>query len=94
MSDIATLWAMHRDAGYPRIAGPNAGELMTLDTVICGAITHYLDSEHGLDAQRMAMLQDCMKDLSALMPELDEAAGAYFERLYELALLLVEVHHR
>ena len=94
MSDIATLWALHRDAGYPRIAGPNAGELMTLDTVICGAITHYLDSEQGLDPQRVDMLQDCMKELNALMPELDEAATAYFERLHELALLLVDVHRR
>ena len=92
MSDIATLWALHRDAGYPRMDGPNAGELMTLDTVICGCVTHYLDSELDLDPQRMDMLQDCMKDLDILMPELDGAAAAYFERLYTLAKLLVDRH--
>ena len=67
---------------------------MTLDTVICGCVTYYLDSELGLDPPRVDMLQDCMKDLHGLLPELDEAAAGYFERLYTLADLMVGLHRR
>ena len=92
MSDLSKLWAMHRDADYPRMHGPNAGEFMTLDTVICGCVTHYLDSGHDLDPQRMEMLRDCLNDLNNLMPELNEAASAYFARLHHMATLLMDVY--
>lgn len=94
MNEITTLWAQHRDAEYPRVDGPSAGELMTLDTVVCGCVTHFLDSEDGLDPQRVEMLQDCMKDLTGLIPELDETAAAYFGRLHTLAQLLLDSHPR
>jgi hypothetical protein len=90
MSELDQLWLIHREAGYPQLAGPNAGQLMTLDTVICGCVTYYLESAHQLDSQRHLMLEDCMADLAALLPELDDVAAHYFERLQNLARLMLD----
>lgn len=93
MNDIVSLWQVHRDAGWPKFTDPNEGELMTLDTVISGCITYYLESEDGLDPQRVEILESCLADLNGLLPELADEAGEYFERLRTLATLLLETHH-
>lgn len=93
MNDIVSLWQVHRDAGWPKFTDPNEGELMTLDTVISGCITYYLESEDGLDPQRVEILESCLADLNGLLPELADEAGQYFERLRTLATLLLETHH-
>ena len=67
---------------------------MTLDTVISGCVTYYLESEDGLDPQRIDMLESCLGDLDGLLPELADDARAYFERLRILASLLLEAHQR
>ncbi|TLY17249.1 MAG: hypothetical protein E6K69_02460 [Nitrospirae bacterium] len=66
---------------------------MTLDTVISGCVTYYLESEDGLDPQRIDILESCLADLNGLLPELANDASEYFERLRTLATLLLEVHH-
>lgn len=93
MNGIVSLWQVHRDAGWPKFTDPNEGELMTLDTVISGCVTYYLESEDGLDPQRVEMLESCLADLNGLLPELADEAGQYFERLRTLATLLLETHH-
>jgi len=92
MNDIPSLWLKHRQAGWPRNAGPKEGELMTLDAVIGGCVTYYLESEDGLDPTRADMLEDCMADLTGLMPDLIEEAAEYFERLHTLGRLLLEAN--
>jgi len=67
---------------------------MTLDTVISGCVTYYLESEDGLDPQRIDMLESCLGDLNGLLPELADDASEYFERLRTLASLLLEAHQR
>lgn len=67
---------------------------MTLDTVISGCVTYYLESEDGLDPQRIDMLENCLGDLNGLLPELADDASEYFERLHTLASLLLEAHNR
>ncbi|MEK6618992.1 MAG: hypothetical protein AAB093_07335 [Nitrospirota bacterium] len=93
MNDIVSLWQVHRDAGWPKFTDPNEGELMTLDAVISGCVTYYLESEDGLDPQRVEILESCLADLNGLLPELADEAGQYFERLRTLATLLLETHH-
>lgn len=90
MSDLSSLWLVHQQAGWPRGAGPNEGELMTLDTVISGCVTYYLESPDGLDPQRVHILEDCLSDLAGLMPDLAEEAAEYFERLHTLGRLLLD----
>ena len=67
---------------------------MTLDTVISGCVTYYLESEDGLDPQRIDILESCLGDLNGLLPELVDDASEYFERLRTLASLLLEANHR
>lgn len=94
MNDIAALWQIHRDAGWPKFSNPNEGELMTLDTVVSGCVTYYLESEGDLDPQRVGILESCLADLTALLPDLSDEAGDYFERLRLLAGLLLAATRR
>lgn len=62
---------------------------MTLDTVISGCAVYYFE-ERNLDAPRLAMLEQCLRDLDALLPVVPEEAGEYFLRLRTLAGLLLD----
>ncbi|MEX5281765.1 hypothetical protein [Nitrospira tepida] len=90
MDELAKLWEAHRDSEWPKFASPDQGELMTLDTVISGCATCYLESPDGLDDQRRAILFQCLDDLQTLLPHIPEEAADYFTRLHRLAWLL---HH-
>jgi len=94
LNDLVSLWHTHQNDGWPKFSSPNEGELMTLDTVISGCVTYYLESEDGLDPQRIDMLESCLGDLDGLLPELADDASAYFERLRTLASFLLEAHQR
>ncbi len=67
---------------------------MTLDTVISGCVTYYLDSAEGLDPQRVVLVEDCLADLNGLLPDLTDEAADYFERVRALAYLLLAVSSR
>jgi len=88
---LVALWEAHRDAGWPKLGGGHEGELMTLDTVISGCMVFFLDSDEGLDPQRVDILQGCVADLDSLLPEVPDESSGYFERLRTLAGLLVQV---
>jgi hypothetical protein len=92
MNEFVPLWRTHQAADWPRAIGPSEGELMTLDTVIGGCITYYLESGHGLDEQRLEILETCLTDLEALLPDLDGDAARYFQRLRQVGTLLREAH--
>jgi hypothetical protein len=87
--EIVSLWHIHRDAPWPGSSGTNEGPLMTLDTVITGCVTYYLDSGEGLDEQRIEILATCLQDLEGLLQELPDEAREYFNRLLELGSLLL-----
>ena len=87
---LVALWEVHRDAGWPKIEDGHEGELMTLDTVISGCMVFFLDSEEGLDPQRVDILEGCLADLDNLLPDMPDEWSGYFERLRTLAGLLVK----
>ncbi|MGH7231667.1 MAG: hypothetical protein ACREJU_09955 [Nitrospiraceae bacterium] len=91
MDDLLCLWHTHREAGWPKVSSPHEGELMTLDTVISGCVTYFLESEEGLDRPRVEILESCLADLNELLPDLSEEDGPYFERLRRLGDLLLAV---
>ncbi len=64
---------------------------MTLDTVISGCVVYYLDSSDSLDAQRLAIVKDCLRDLDELTTELEADCQPYFLRLRELGDMLLHV---
>ncbi|HJT22105.1 MAG TPA: hypothetical protein VJ746_16650 [Nitrospira sp.] len=86
---IVRLWDAHKNAGWPRMANRLEGPLMTLDTVICGCVVYFLDSQDGLDEQRRAIVGDCLTDLEMLEADLEEECRPYFQRLHELGTLLL-----
>ena len=88
MSDLTTLWELHRDTDWPRFASPYQGELMTLDTVISGCVTFHLESPDGLDPQRRVILDNCLQELTSILPEIPDDARPYFGRLQTLAWTL------
>ena len=88
--DLVRLWEIHQAAEWPVGMGAREGELMTLDTVVSGCVTYLLE-EHHLDPQRVAILEDCLSDLEAVLPELSEEPLGYFERVKQLGALLLEV---
>ncbi len=92
MTDLRSMWVVHKDADWPRFSGPHEGELMTLDTVISGCVVYCLENPVGLDLQRVEMLGSCLADLDAILPELREDSREYFERLRALGGLLVDAH--
>ncbi len=94
MNPIAALWELHRNAGWPAFSTPSEGQLMTLDTVISGCVTYFLDSTEGLDQQRVEILEDCLADLDRLLPDVPEEASGYFERLRTLAGLVLDAQPR
>ncbi len=63
---------------------------MTIDTVISGCVVFYLDSAEGLDAQRVAIVKDCLGDLDELTETLDSESKIYFVRLRELGAMLLD----
>lgn len=87
--DILTLWRAHRQAELPDVPREARGELWVLDEVIGGCVAFYLGAGGALDQPRVAILKDCRADLDRLMPDLEEAAAAYFSRLGTLAGLLL-----
>jgi hypothetical protein len=61
---------------------------MTLDTVVSGCVTYYVE-ERGLDEPRVAILSDCLSDLTELLPDLADEAETYFGRLHALGEMLL-----
>lgn len=91
MDTLTAIWERHRDAGWPHFSSPHEGELMTLDTVISGCVVYYMEHREGLDVQRVEILESCLADLEALLPDLpDEDSRVYFDRLRALGRLLLE----
>ncbi|TKB69030.1 MAG: hypothetical protein E8D52_08615 [Nitrospira sp.] len=86
---IATAWKQHCATGWPQFSSPHQGQLMTIDTVISGCVVFYLDTAEGLDAQRVAIVKDCLGDLDELTEILDSESKIYFFRLRELGAMLL-----
>lgn len=89
-SVITAAWERHRADDWPQFSSPHQGPLMTIDTVIGGCVVYYLDSSDGLDEQRLAILEDCLRDLDNLTGELDAESQPYFLRLRYLGSLLLD----
>ena len=87
---LSSLWQVHQSAEWPLAGYAHEGELMTLDTVMAGCVTYYVE-EQDLDSQRVGILKDCLADLENLLPELEPDPQVYFERLQQLGDLLLKL---
>jgi len=88
--EFVELWDVHRNADWPEAVGSHEGELMTLETVIGGCVTFFIEEEN-LDPPRVAMLRDCLNELDDLLCDIESEAKPYFERLRAVGDLLREL---
>jgi hypothetical protein len=86
---LNVIWQAHQSADWPVGLENNEGQLMTLDTVIGGCLTYYLDELH-LDEPRIEILRDCLAELESIVPDLPEANIEYFRRLRFLGVTLLQ----
>ncbi len=83
------VWQVHQIADWPEDLGGHEGQLMTLDTVICGCVTYFFE-EHELDDQRVDILRDCMAELDGIFSDLQDTTMEYFRRLQFLGTILLQ----
>ena len=91
-SEIVTLWRQHSTAPFPRgYDGKkvNGIDLSLLDAEIAGFIRVYMNQE-TLDFQQMRNLRERLIDLNTIILLLNSEELAYFNRLRELANLVVQ----
>ena len=87
IDQLTTLWDEHLKAEFPsdclgqEIQGV---ELVLLDTDVAGCISTYLGSKGKLDAQGLAILRSCYRDLAVVLPLLQPEAAAYFQRIDQM----------
>jgi hypothetical protein len=83
------IWQIHQSADWPVGLESDEGQLMTLDTVIGGCLTYYMDELH-LDEPRIQILRDCLAELELIIQDLPEANREYFKRLRFLGITLLQ----
>ena len=86
---IEDIWKVHQSDDWPNSLGGDEGQLMTLDTVIGGCLSYFLD-EYQLDAPRVEILRDCLAELDPLFTDLPEEASEYFRRLRYLGVTVLQ----
>lgn len=86
---LQEIWEVHQSDEWPTSLGGDEGQLMTLDTVISGCLTYFLE-EYQLDEQRVDILRDCLTELDPLLLELPEGATEYFRRLQYLGVSVLQ----
>ena len=83
---FAEDWKAWRARPFPSepAASSDLGfELRSIDTFAAGCLETF--SQHGsLDDQRIAVLEQCLRDLHPLLSQLPEPAGEYFAELAAL----------
>jgi hypothetical protein len=93
---LRELWKQHLDEKFPRGLGGeeiDGIDLALLDTYTAGCVDGFLAGR--LDADRLAILEKCSRELQAVCPKLSGLGRTYFERLRDVASLsLSEVKKR
>jgi hypothetical protein len=91
-AEIRKLWQEHSAAGFPEgYAGKeiNGIDLPFLDAEITGCIRMYM-SGMELDARRVKILRERLIDLNGILLFLEGEDVPYFNRLRELANLILQ----
>ena len=92
-SEILKLWQQHSSAAFPKgYDGKkiNGIDLPLLDAEIAGCIHMYMNNDEKLDSQRVRILRERLIDLNTIVLLLDREELIYFNRLRELANLILQ----
>ena len=89
---IEELWKEHQSAPFPkdyRGKDVNGIDFVMLDADVAGCVDTFV-SEGNLNLFQTAMLGLCYRDLTYVMPILNEEAREYYWRLERLAELVLK----
>jgi len=92
-SEILELWQQHSSAAFPEGYGGkeiNGIDLPLLDAEIAGCIHMYVHNSGGLDSRRVEILRKSLTDLNTIVLLLDSEELIYFNRLGNLANLVLQ----
>lgn len=90
-SEILELWQRHSSAAFPKGHKEIDGiDLTLLDAEIAGCIHMYIHNDAKLDYQRVMNLRNRLIDLNTIILFLDSDELNYFNRLRELANLILQ----
>ena len=90
--EINKLWKEHLQAKFPEdFYGKdiNGVDFVTLDSYIAGCISTFAEGEN-LNLYQTAVLGLCYRDVSFILPILNEQGSKYFWRLERLAELVLK----
>jgi hypothetical protein len=91
---VAALYETHRNAPFPRqwrgadVAG---SDMVMLDSDPSGCISVWLQQGGVLDDWRWKILSDQEQRLLRVIPELDDDGRAYYQRILDMTVLILEV---
>ena len=89
---VEDLWRRHRVAKFPAgLSGRDVGgvDFVMLDADVAGCVSTFLDRKHVLDHWRTAVLGLSLGNIERLLPQFEPAQREYFERLADLARLVL-----
>jgi hypothetical protein len=92
-SEILELWQEHSSAMFPKgydDKGLKGIDLPLLDAEIAGCIHIYVHNQGELDSWRVETLKKRLIDLNTVLLLLDNESLAYFNRLRNLANLILQ----
>ncbi|MBM2620641.1 hypothetical protein JIG36_34590 [Actinoplanes sp. LDG1-06] len=90
---VTRLWDAHLGTPFPgrlRSVDVAGVTMVLLDADVAGCVTTWLDNGGTLDERRWDTLATCELHLERVLPELSGAEAAYFQRLHDMAVLVLE----
>jgi len=90
---IEQLWQEHQNAPFPKgLRGEDVEgiDFVLLDADIAGCVITFLGNHGRLDFWPTAVLGLCYRNVSYVLPQLDEEGRVYFGRLETLAKLVLQ----
>ena len=92
-AEILELWQEHSSATFPKGYGDKrikGIDLPLLDAEIASCIHMYIHTDTGLDAQHVTSLRARLIDLNIILLLLNSEELMYFNRLKEMANLILQ----
>ncbi|MBW6433472.1 hypothetical protein KZ829_06910 [Actinoplanes hulinensis] len=90
---VIELWKTHREAAFPsRLRGEDVVgvEMVMLDSDVAGCIMIWLNNDGDIDDRRWNILAACEQDLNRVIPELADYEASYYQRLLDMAVLVLD----
>lgn len=92
-AEIVELWQQHSSSAFPKgyaRTEVKGFDLPLLDAEITGSVRMYIHSDGVLDSRQVKILRDRLIDLNTAVFLLDSENLVYFDRLRQLANLVLQ----